>query len=170
MPVLPTLESSQSVFSTGTLQSQQIQSSPADFGGQVAAAGAQVGQSAQQLGGDLTQVAVAKQAINNESQANNTFATGLAPAVRGLTQGFYQMKGQAAVDAQPQISAAIEDTRQELRASLNPAAARMFDETSLRFLNNEQDGMSRYAAQEQVTANQTASNNMVYAFQQHAAD
>ncbi|MGF6764069.1 hypothetical protein P3T24_004400 [Paraburkholderia sp. GAS33] len=170
MPVLPTLQSSQSVFNNTPLQSQNIPVDANDFGAQVGAAAQGLGQSAEQAGGDVNQVAIAKQAINNEGQANNTFATGLAPAVRAITQKFYTLQGQAAVDAQPEMSQAIQDARQAYRDSLNPAAARMFDETSLRFLNNEQDGMSRYVAQEQVKANQTASDNLVYSFKQNAAD
>lgn len=170
MPVLPTLESSQSVFSNVQLKPQEIQANPAAFGAATGEALQGLGQSGEKAGSDVFQAAIFQRDINDEAKVNNTIATGLSPTVRALSQKMYSMTGQAAVDAQPELSNAMESAREAYRGQLTPLQQRMFDQSSQRLLMNEQDGMSRFAAQQQSVANKQASANLVYSIKQGAAD
>ena len=123
MPVLPTLESSQSVFSQGALGPQQIQSSPADFGGGIAAAGQQVGQAAQQAGGDLMQVADRQADLQRETDANNQYANVYSPALRDATQKYYALQGKDAVDALPQYTQSLQELQQQQLSQLKDPIA-----------------------------------------------
>lgn len=170
MPVLPTLESSQSVFSQGALGPQQIQSSPADFGGNIAEAGQQVGQAGQQAGADLTQVAVRQADLQRETDANNQYANVYSPALRDATQKYYTLQGKDAVDALPQYEQALQTLQQQQLAQLkDPIAQHMFNEVSTRRSQMELDGMARYADTQNKVYQQQASSGMVESFQQTAA-
>lgn len=170
MPVLPTLESSQSVFSNVQLKPQEIQANPAAFGAATGEALQGLGQSGEKAGTDVFQAAISQRDLNDEAKVNQTFSTGLAPTVRALSQQMYTLKGQAAVDAQPELSQAMESAREAYRNQLTPLQQRAYDQVSARLLMNEQNGMSRFVAQQQTVANKQASDNLVYSFKQNAAD
>lgn len=170
MPTLPSVPTQQSVFSTGALAPQQIQSSPADFGGQVGQAGQQLGNTMVQAGSDVNQIANSIQAIQNETDTNYNFANNLMPGLRQQSQAYYALQGKDAVDQLPVYQQKMQDLQQQVRSQLaNPMQQKMFDEVSRRAVMNEMDGMGRYADVQNKVYQQQASDGMVNAFAQTAA-
>lgn len=170
MPVLPSLETSQSVFSTGALQSQQINATPADFGAQVGQAAQGLGQSAERTGGQLNDIALAQQAIKNETDTNYAFSKTFSPQLQTLSAQYLALQGKDAVDQLPAYQQKMQDLQSQTRAGLaNPMQQRMFDEVSRRTMMMQTDGMGRYADNQNKVYQQQASDGMVSSFQQTAA-
>jgi hypothetical protein len=171
MPVLPTLESSQSVFSSVPLRSQEIQSSPADFGGLVAQGAERLGQGFDQAGAQVGDAAMRQLDMQRETNANNQYANSFSPALRQIYTNYYALQGKDAVDQLPKFQQQIQDLQQQQRDQLkDPVAQHMFDQVSTRRTQMELDGMSRYADQQNKVYQQQASDGMVKAFQQQAMD
>ncbi|KUY52374.1 transglycosylase SLT domain-containing protein [Burkholderia sp. RF2-non_BP3] len=159
MPVLPRIETSQSVFSNVSLQPQQIAGATPDaFGGITAEAAGKLAQG-MQLGGDqVTQLADRQIAVQNETNANNGFYKSYFPASSDLTQKYLRLTGKDAVDQLPIYLAQMEQLRQQERDKLqDPRAQRIFDELSHRVNMFQIDGMQRHATQQnQVYQDQTS--------------
>ena len=170
MPVLPSLETSQSVFSTGSLAPQQINATPADFGAQIGAAAQQAGQSADRTGGQVNDIALAQQAIQNETDTNYAFSKQFSPQLQTLSAQYLALQGKDAVDQLPAYQQKMQDLQAQTRAALaNPMQQRMFDEVSRRSMMMQTDGMGRYADNQNKVYQQQASDGMVSSFQQTAA-
>jgi soluble lytic murein transglycosylase len=169
MPTLPKLDTVQSVFSDGTLASQNIQAGPDNFGGQVAQAVSGVGQAGQQVAGDIQQTAMMYKGVRDETNANDAY-TSFTNDVRDTTSKLYQQQGKAAVDAVPAANQAIEEARQKYRDSLaDPQAQHMFDQVSTRHIQNVLDENSRFGSVQQKTYEDQTSDGMVQNYQQQAA-
>jgi hypothetical protein len=164
MPILPTLESSQSVFSTGTLAPQVINSSPSDFGAATAQAGQQLGNTAMGVGGDLTDMAIRQKAINDETSVNDQYYKQAFPAITAATQNYLQQQGKDAVDGFPAYQDQLEQIRQQQRDQLaNPQQQRMFDDLSRRTIAFNVDGAARHATQQNQVYQDKTSEGMVTA-------
>lgn len=170
MPVLPSLETSQSVFSTGTLQSQQINATPADFGAQVGQAAQGLGQSAERTGGQLNDIALSQQAIQNETDTNYAYSKQFSPQIQNLSSQYLALQGKDAVDQLSAYQQKMQDLQAQTRAGLaNPMQQRMFDEVSRRTMMMQTEGMGRYADNQNKVYQQQASDGMVQSFQVNAA-
>ena len=172
MPILPKLETSQSVFSNVPLQSQQIAGATPDaFGGITAEAAGKLAQGMQQ-GGDQVAQAVSRQMdLQRETDANNQYANSFSPALRQIYTNYYALQGKDAVDQLPKFQQQLQDLQQQQRAQLqDPMAQRMFDQVSTRRTQMELDGMSRYADQQNKVYQTQASEGMVKSEQQRASD
>jgi soluble lytic murein transglycosylase len=163
MPVLPNLQSSQSVFSDQPLASQSIPNATPDaFGGITAAAAGQLAQGAHQASAQLTDVAVRQQAIQNETDANNQFYKSYFPQLTSLTQSYLKLGGKDAIDQLPVYQQKMEDLRDQMRGQLqNPLAQRMFDDVSRRLNMFQMDGMQRHALQQNQLYEDQTSQGMV---------
>ncbi|AIY40193.1 Soluble lytic murein transglycosylase precursor [Collimonas arenae] len=161
MPTLPNIQTSQSVFSSGALQSQQIQSDPNDFGAQVGQAAGQLGTAVQNAGQTVTDVAQKWQAIQNETDVNHTYANDYMPGMRDLQQQYLQLGGKDATDQYPTYQQKMQELHDTVRTNLNPAAQRMFDDISNRTSQMMLDGMSRYAGQQNVVYQDQTSRGMI---------
>jgi hypothetical protein len=171
MPVLPRLETSQSIFNNTPLQSQQIQTSPEQFGGEIAQGVGQLAQGTQQAGNNVGDIATRQIDLQRETSANNQYANSFSPALRDVYSKYYALQGKDAVDQLPDFQKQIQDLQQTQRAQLqDPIAQRMFDQVSTRRVQMELDGMSRYADQQNKVYQQQASDGMVKSFQQQAVD
>lgn len=170
MPVLPKLETSQSVFSSGALGSQQIQASPDAFGAQIGQAAQQIGRAGQQAGSDLAQIAEAQQAIKNETDVNDAYYKSTFPAITDATQKYLSLQGKAAVDALPAYQQQLEDIREQQRDQLaNPMQQRMFDSIARKTIAFNADGAARHATQQQKVYEDQTSSGLVSTYQQTAA-
>jgi hypothetical protein len=171
MPVLPTLESSQSVFTGGTLAPQQIQSSPADFGGLTAQAGEQLGAAAEGAGNNIAQTAAHQAALQNEATANDAYVSKFSPQLRGIYSQYYALQGKDAVDQLPVFQQKLQDLQDQQRDQLaNPYQQQIFDQVATRRTQMELDGMGRYADTQNKVFQQQTSDGMVKSFQQQASD
>ena len=171
MPVLPKLETSQSVFSDGSLGYQQIQSDPEAFGGGVAKGLESVSQGLQQAGAQTGDAALRQLDLQRETNANNQYANSFSPALRDIYTKYYSLQGKDAVDQMPAFTQQIMDLQNQQRDALkDPVAQHMFDQVSTRRTQMELDGMARYADQQNKVYQTQASDGMVRSFQQTAAD
>ncbi|HBO83126.1 MULTISPECIES: hypothetical protein [unclassified Cupriavidus] len=170
MPVLPKLETSQSIFSTGALAPQQISASPDAFGAQIGQAAQQAGQSLQKVGNDAAQIAEAQQAIKNETDVNDQYYKVTFPAITDATQKYMSLQGKAAVDALPEYQKQLEDIREQQREQLtNPMQQRMFDSIARKTIAFNADGAARHATQQQKVYEDQTSSGLVSTYQQTAA-
>lgn len=170
MPTLPRVETSQSVFSDTQLAPQNIQSSPEDFGGQVAQAVGGLGQAGMRAGADVGEIAQRQLDIQHETNTNDLFYKSFFPSLTDATQKFLSMQGKDAVDAYPAYQQQLQTIRDQQRASLNsPVEQRMFDELSRRVIAFNMDGAARHATQQNLVYQQQTSDGMVNAAQQSAA-
>jgi len=164
MPILPTLETSQSVFSTGALGPQQVQASAADFGGLTAQAGQQIGQAAQSVSGDVSQIGLRQKAIQDETDVNSTYYKQTFPAITDATQKYLNLQGKDAVDALPAYQAQLEQIRSDQRDTLaNPQQQQMFDNIARRTIAFNVDGAARHATQQNIVYQDQTSAGMVAA-------
>ncbi len=158
MPVLPTLESSQSIFNTTQLGSQQINSSPADFGALTAQAGSQLGQAVQGAAADVNSIALQKKAINDETTTNATFYKNYFPLAMQATQSYLAKQGQDAATGYGDYQKQMEDLRVQVRSQFtDPQQQRMFDEISRKTESNFMTGAAAHqTSQNQVYQDQTS--------------
>jgi hypothetical protein len=171
MPVLPTLESSQSVFNNVALRPQEIQSNPADFGALTGEAAQRMGQAADSAGSNLAQAGLRQLDLQRETNANNQYANSFSPALRDIYSKYYALQGKDAVDQMPAFQQQIQDLQNQQRDQLkDPVAQHMFDQVSTRRVQMELDGMSRHADQQNKVYQQQASDGMVKSLQQQASD
>lgn len=170
MPQVP-LQTTQQVFGQIHPAYDGAQASPDAFGAPVGAAAQRVGGALQQASDAASNAAIQQQAFNNEASVNDAFANSFSSKVRDITSGFMQLQGKNAVDGYAQAAQDLNTARLDTRASLNnPAAQRMFDQISMRYVTMEQEAMKRQADQQQLRYNEQASNGLVKSFQQQAAD
>ena len=171
MPVLPKLETSQSVFSDGALGYQNIQATPEAFGGGTAQGLQSLSQGLRQAGDQVGDAAMRQLDLQRETNANNQYANSFSPALRDIYTKYYALQGKDAVDQMPAFTKQIEDLRNQQRDQLqDPIAQRMFDQVSTRRVQMELDGMARYSDQQNKVYQTAASDGMVRSFQQQAAD
>ena len=164
MPEIPS-NFVQSVMPGGQIEPQRIQASPADFG-------AQVGATLQQTSAEEMQAALKRQALINQSRAEETFTTQYMPAASELTNQFYQLRGQAAQDALPEYTQKIIDLQKSYASKMeSPIAAQQFNTLSRSRMAYDMDRMSRTAAvqsdQWQVHQNDSTLNSFIMAGMQN---
>jgi hypothetical protein len=148
MPIIPAPKE-QSVQPEGQFNYQTPNATPT-------AMGSGVGQATEQAGDVASDIALRQQSIKNESDN-----VGALNALMSKTQdlqngnkdagitGYRTLVGQNAVDALPDYTQKIQDAYKEVRSGLNPAAARMFDQTAFRVVRGATDSMGSYSAQQQ---------------------
>ena len=152
MPMI-TPPKEQSVLPDGSPSYQSnAGATPEAFGGGVAAGLAQDA-------GAADQIAMRQFAVKNE-----TDVVAAQNKLMGVTQdlrngnpdkgivGYSTLNGQNAIDAQTDYQQKVKDSFDDIRSSLNPAAARMFDFTGMRIMRGEQDAIGAHAAQQQRVA------------------
>lgn len=170
MPVLPTLESSQSVFSGGALQGQQIQSSEADFGGQIAQATKGIGNALGSVSEDATRTALMYKGINDETHANDIYANGLSPDAQSLQSQLHNLQGRDAIDKGPAVMQQLRDAQTHYRDSLtDPQQRLMYDRVATQRTERELLGMQDYIDTQRKVYQNQVSDGMVNSFQQQAA-
>ena len=164
MPILPTLESSQSVFSTGTLAPQVISSSAADFGGLTAQAGEKLGATAGQVSGNINDLALRQKAIEDETTVNDQYYKTTFPAITNATQTYLSKQGKDAVDGLPAYQQQLEDIRSQQRDQLaNPQQQKLFDTVARKTIAFNYDGAARHATQQNKVYEDQTSAGMVSA-------
>lgn len=159
----------QSVTPDGQLGYQSSAgASPEAFGGGI-------GQAAQQAGAAADTITMRDFAIKNEADhvaADNAYLQGTIDLQNGNKEkgivGFRTLIGQNAVDALPDYQAKLEDLRKNIREGLNPAVARMFDQTSYRQQRGVSDSMGNYSSSQQVVGFHQAARSRVALAQQGA--
>ena len=120
---------------------QQVNPTPAAFGGTQAAGFERLGQGVEQASSNLFDVALTRQRRFNEIASTSAFNQ-LQDSYRNATfgdpddpskPGFFQLRGQAALDAYPTVSKQLEMVRQSLRKGLQNDDQRLqFDQASRR--------------------------------------
>ncbi len=170
MPQLP-VESLPSVNpSAPSGQYEKIDPTASSFGGLTAEAGASLGKSVQDY-------AVVQQTIKNEADhtaAVNQFLSAANDLQYGNPQtgqvGYYQLQGDNAIKAAPDYRAKLQDAFDSVRATLNPAVARAFDNSGLRIMRGTEGAMSDHYAKQVVAFNHDAQKASVVTNQQAAID
>jgi hypothetical protein len=159
VPSIP-LPTTQTSFSQGALPYEQINASPEDFGAAAARGLQGTGQSLEQAGNETSQTVLMKQQYANESSAMaalNTFQQQASDLMNGNAdkgvQGYNTLQGKDAVNAQGSYQQQLQDSYNTARASLNPAAQRMFDMSGRWALRGSIDRMGDHAAQQETVYN-----------------
>jgi soluble lytic murein transglycosylase-like protein len=168
----------QDVFSRGDLQYQRVDAAtPEAFGAMAGRAEQGAGQALEQASNETSQTILMKQQFANETSAMtglNSFQQTASDLLNGNAQngtaGFKSLRGQNAIQAQSQYRQQLQQAYDSARASLNPAAQRMFDMSGRWALRGAVDQMGDHAAQEQVTYNATQARASVQLNQQAAVD
>lgn len=164
MPTLPTLESSQSVFSNGSLGYQSVPTSAADFGGLTAQAGERMGAAAQQVSNTTNDLAMRQKAIDDETAVNDQYYKVTFPSITNATQTYLNKQGKDAVDGLPAYQQQLEDIRSQQRDQLaNPQQQKMFDNLARRTIAFNYDGAARHATQQNKVYEDQTSAGMVSA-------
>lgn len=168
---------SQDVFSQGTLPYQRIDSSAADFGGATAQAIGGVAQAIGQAGQETSQTALLRQQyanVNSSTQGLTGFYQKADALSNGDPQngivGFNTLQGKDAVDQQGAYQQQLQQAYNDARASLNPAAQRMFDERGMWALRSYVSRMGDHAAQQQNVYDYREARAGVQTSQQAALD
>lgn len=170
MPVLPRLETSQSVFAEGALQSQQVNATPADFGGITAQATGQMAGALKQASGETEQTALMYKAINDETRSNDIYANGLSPDVDSLQSQLHGLQGRNAVDQGPKIMQAVRDAQAKYRDTLtDPQQRLMFDRVATQRTERTILGMQDYIDNQNKVYQGQVSDGMVASLQKQAA-
>lgn len=177
MRVPNNIPTTQDVFSQGALPYQQINSSPEDFGAMGGRALQGAGQALEQAGEQTSQTALMRQQYANESTAMsalNGFQSQASDLMNGNAdkgvQGFNTLLGKDAVQQQGTYQGQLQNAFDQARASLNPAAQRMFDQMGRWALRGAVDRMGGHAAQQQVVYNYHETRASVQLNQQAAVD
>jgi soluble lytic murein transglycosylase-like protein len=159
MPSIP-LPTTQTNFSQGALPYQQISATPEEFGAATGRAIQGVGQTVDQASNETSQTVLMKQQYANESSAMaalNTFQQQASDLMNGNAdkgvQGYNTLQGKDAVNAQGSYQQQLQDSYNTARASLNPAAQRMFDMSGRWALRGSIDRMGDHAAQQETVYN-----------------
>ena len=133
-----------------------VQANPAAFG-------AANGQGAQGLAGGLEQLsqhAAAYQGMQEETRAKDAdiaLSEKLADIQFNPKTGYQTLQGKNAVDAYDGVRDAAHQAYQDIRSTLSPMAAQMFDASAVRRVSYALDSMASYAAtQNKAWQNQTA--------------
>jgi hypothetical protein len=170
MPTVPQDAWAQSVLpgrgQAGSTPEEQayfnISANPADFGAQVGAAAEKLGATAEQAGNTLGQEAVARQQMVNRARVDDLFSNEYVPALAGLTNQFYSLKGQAAQDGFEGYVQKMKQLQTEYSAKLpNPMAQFEFDSTSKNWNAREMLRMGAHAAQQSDAFIARANNSMI---------
>lgn len=155
---------------------ENIQASPAAFGGLVGAAEQRTGQQIEQGGNDLVQAAVVRQNRFNQVASDDAFNqlqkgyfnTTFGDPNDPSKPGFYGMRGEAAMRAYPQTTKSLDDLRNQIRNGLQNDAQRLeFDTASRRLQMYTMDSIGRHYDQ-QFTTYQLAVNEATERNQQQA--
>lgn len=133
---------------------QNVQATPAAFGGVIAGAQQRAGGELQQGAGDLVQAAVVKQDRFNQVASDNAFnqfqqgADNLTygdPGDPHAPQGLYTLKGEEALRAGPGTVQQLSSLRDQIKAGLQNDSQRLqFDEASRRLLEYKSSEISRH--------------------------
>jgi GH24 family phage-related lysozyme (muramidase) len=131
---------------------ENIQSSPAMFGGLVAGAEEKAGAGAEQASQNLFNL----QNFYNQTSADDSYSKLQDAANKAQfgdpsdpsKPGYYALKGSDAVRAWPDAQAQLRASQQQLGANLNPVAKLQFDENSRRLLSMTFNEMGRHANQQ----------------------
>lgn len=170
MPVLPRLETSQSVFSEGTLQSQQVNATPESFGGITAQAAGQMAGAFGHASAETEQTAVMYKAINDETRSNDIYANGLSPEVDSLQSQLHSLQGRNAVDQGPKILQAVRDAQTKYRDALtDPQQKLMYDRVATQRTQRTILGMQDYIDNQNKVYQGQVSDGMVASMQKQAA-
>jgi hypothetical protein len=117
--------------------------------------GAGLGDALSRTGDALGQHAMRMQDEDNETAARAAYAafaessrSTMFGAPDGSSTGYYATKGKPAVDGYATTAKALEERRKAVAATLNPAAAKMFDQVAERRTASELDRMASHAATE----------------------
>ena len=130
-------------------QYENIQPSPAEFGGLIGGAEQKLGGATEQAGDVLAQNAVRIQTINNETAARNTSNKYIQDAGQAWAK-YGELQGKAAVDAYPQFVQQLQDIQQQHADTLqSPQARNDFLNASSFMLNRLTLMSSTHAAQQQ---------------------
>lgn len=122
-----------------------VRASPESFGAQVGEANVGLGKSVSNLGSDVTNQATAYQGILNEYSANQA---DMSLAVDGgkVDSQYKLNEGFAAANTKDKAIQDYLDVNQKIRDSLNPAAARAYDQLANRRIAYTVQGMNDYAS------------------------
>ena len=146
-----------------------IRASPEAFGAQIGQATQGLGQTVEQAGTRLADVAGNIQTMHNNVASDgafNQFQDGTQKILYGdpndtSNPGYYSLRGQAAVDARPGVLQQLDDLRNSIRNGLqNPVQQLSFDEASRRLNQYSTAGIgahsdreyNRYAVETQTAA------------------
>lgn len=125
---------------------------PEAFGTNIAQAVQHLGSTVSQVGDELWNRAVSIQEMNNETAATKATADLELSARKRALDFTTNQQGLNAGQALPGEMQAQNDLREQYRAGLNPAAARMYDRYSLRIMNGELGNIAAHAARESHVA------------------
>lgn len=131
------------------------------FGGGVAQALGQLGQTVGHAGDELFSRAIALQQLNNETEAKEADAQYMIAAGE-LHARYSALEGKAAVDAYPQYQKDLNETRVKFRQGLSSAMAqRMYDSSSLSTMSRSIfNGAGHAASQQKAWVIGTADSKM----------
>lgn len=106
----------------------RVEATPQDFGANV---GGAVDGAGKTIGTDLHDEAAQYVGMQNETAANNAESQ-LIQSYAGRRADFMSLEGQAAVDAQPQFLAGLDEDYQNIRSGLSGGALHQFDANAIR--------------------------------------
>lgn len=136
---------------------QRIEANPSDFGGQIAAAGQDIGANLNKTANFYGTVA-ADNATNNFLDQSNKILYGdpgkMVPGPDGKPTpdtGFYGMRGADAMRARPEVEAQLQDLIAEQRENLDtPEAQQQFEVASRRYRAQESQRIGEFADKQQT--------------------
>lgn len=150
---------------------QAVRTSGAQFGENVALATGQLGRSIGQASDTAADAAIRQQQLQNETDVNDAYANKFSPAFRDLYQKYYGTQGKDALDQYGPTQQAMQQLREETRASLpSDVQRKMFDVVSRRRVEMELDGMARYRDQQGKVFQDQAHTSMLRSLKNQAAD
>lgn len=178
MRVPDNIPTTQTVFARGALPYESVPAAtPEAFGAMAGRAVAGLGQTLGQAGEQTSQTALMQQQFTNESSAMsalNTFQQQASDLMNGNADkgvaGFTSLLGKDAVQQQGTYQSQLQGAFDQARASLNPAAQRMFDMSGRWALRGAVDRLGDHAAQQQVVYNYREARSSVQLNQQAAVD
>lgn len=167
MPFIPT-EKTPQILPGGELQSQHIGVDPAAFGAATAQGLGQAAQSTNDMALRDLQIQNETARVGAENQLlQSTLDLQNGNKDKGVV-GYRSLVGQNAIDAFPDYQQKLQDAYKDIRGGLNPAAARMFDQSAFRIMRGAQDGMGAYKSQQEVVQAHTESRDRVRLAQEGA--
>ena len=151
---------------------QRVQTSPEAFGAGIGTSLQQMGATFGQASGEAADVALQRQALTNQIQANNatnSYMTGARKLLYGdpndpSNPGFLNLRGQAAVAAAPAAMKQLDDLRNNISGTLtNPRQQVAFDQDARRYQGMYGSAVSQHFGQQQeesATAEAQATINL----------
>ena len=149
---------------TGGTPYLNIPTQPGEFGGLIAGAEQRASSDIAQSANEAAQTALALQNRQNQivsDGAFNQYQSKLLDLTAGNpttgTKGYFALQGKDALDAYPDASKQIEDTRTQISGSLNDAQRLQFEESSRRLQMYTLDSMRNHFIQQQSVYGATVS-------------